>query len=331
MAVHNSYTLRQSVMSKPANVGPLLVWTTLRPVQRDCDQLRCALAKLAEDDPTFSADEEDIDGEIIVRATGELHLEIICARLLREHHIHVKSGGPKIIYLETVRATSAAEGKFMTQSGRGHYAHVVIRLEPNPSEGYKFADETPESTIPKRFLDPIERGVRYALKAGAVAGYEVVDVKVTLCDGSYHEGDSDDAAFESAGFMAMKEAIPQASPVLLEPLMSLELIVPQEFCGSVMGDLALRRGRIEGMEDHAGDQAIRAVVPLAEMIGYATDLRSVTYGRATYSARFAKYKQAPGLPPVEDDGVGVTANKPWKPKPKRGAEAAELPDSGSDC
>jgi len=319
-------------MNEPANVDRLLIWTTLRPVQSDCDNLRRALAKLAEDDPTFSVDDEDVDGEIIVRATGELHLEIVCARLLREHHIHVKSRGPKIVYLETVRATSAAEGKFITQSGgRGHYAHVVIRIEPNPGKGYKFTDETPEGAIPTRFLDPVERGVRYALKAGAFAGYEIVDVKVTLCDGSYHEDDSDDAAFESAGFMAMKEAAPQASPVLLEPLMSLELIVPQEFCGSVMGDLSLRRGRIEGMEDRAGDQAIRAVVPLAEMTGYATDLRSITRGRATYSARFAKYEQAPGLPPVEDDGVGVTANKPWKPKPRRGAEAAELPDSGSDC
>jgi elongation factor G len=310
-------------MSEPANVGPLLVWATLRPVQSDRDNLRRALAKLAEDDPTFSVDDEEVNGEIVVRATGELHLEIICARLLREHHVHVKCSGPKITYLETVRGSSAAEGKFITQSGgRGHYAHVVIRVEPNPSKGYKFIDETPNGAIPKRFLDPVDRGVRYALKGGSVAGYEIVDAKVILCDGSYHEGDSDDAAFESAGFMAMKEAVPQASPVLLEPLMSLDLIVPQEFCGSVMGDLNSRRGRIEGMEDRAENQAIRAVVPLAEMMGYATDLRSITRGRASYSARFAKYEQAPRLPPIEDDAIGVTANKPWKPKPKHGAAAA---------
>lgn len=313
-------------MTEPANVDRLLVWTTLRPVQSDCDNLRSALAKLAEDDPTFSVDDEEVDGEIVVRATGELHLEIICSRLLREDHIHVKSRGPKVIYLETVRGTSAAEGKFITQSGGcGHYAHVVIRIEPNPGRGYKFIDETPKGTIPERFLDPVNRGVRYALKEGAVAGYEIVDAMVTLCDGSYHEGDSDDAAFESAGFMAVKEAVPRASPVLLEPLMSLELIVPQEFCGSVMGDLNLRRGRIEGMEDHEGNQAIRSLVPLAEMIGYATDLRSITRGQATYSAQFAKYEQAPGLPPVGDDTVGVTANKPWKPKPRRRAETAEPP------
>ena len=319
-------------MNEPDNVDRLLVWTTLRPLQSDCDNLRRALAKLAEDDPTFSVDDKDVDGEVIIRATGELHLEVICARLLREHHIRVKSRGPKIIYLETVLGTSAAEGKFISQSGGcGHYAHVVIRIEPNPSKGYKFLDETPAGAIPKRFLDPVDRGVRYALKAGAIAGYEIVDAKVTLCDGSYHEGDSDDAAFESAGFMAVKEAMLQASPVLLEPVVSLELIVPQEFCGSIMGDLNSRRGRIEGMEDRAGNQAIRAVVPLAEIIGYATELRLITRGRASYSARFAKYEQAPGLPPIEDDGIGVTANKPWKPKPKRGAEAAELPYSGSDC
>lgn len=319
-------------MNEPANVDRLLVWAALRPVKSDCDNLRRALDKLAEDDPTFTVDQEDVDGEIIVRATGELHLEIICARLLREHHIHVKSRGPKIIYLETVRGTSAADGKFITQSGgRGHYAHVVIRIEPNYGKGFKFTDETPKGAIPKRFVDPVERGVRYALKAGAVAGYEVVNVKVTLCDGSYHESDSDDTAFESAAFMAMREAMPQASPVLLEPLMSLELFVPQEFCGSVMGDLNLRRGRIEAMEGRAGDQAIRAIVPLAGMIGYATDLRSITRGRATYSAQFARYEQAPGLPPVEDDGVGVTANKPWKPKPKRGAEAVEPPWPEVDC
>jgi elongation factor G len=196
--------------------------------------------------------------------------------------MRVRCSEPNIIYLETVRQTSAAEGKFITQyGGRGHYAHVVMRVEPNPSKGYEFIDEMPKGAIPKRFLDSVDRGVRYALKGGVVAGYEIVDAKVTLCDGSYHETDSDDAAFESAGFMAMKEAVSQASPVLLELLMVLELIVPQEFCGSAMGDLSSRRGRIEGMKGRADNQEIRAVVPLAEMIGYATDLRSITRGRAS--------------------------------------------------
>jgi elongation factor G len=313
-------------MNKPGNVGRLLIWTTLRPLQSDCDNLRRALAKLAEDDTTFSVDDEDVHGEVIIRARDELHLEVVCARLLREHHIRVKSRGPKIIYLETVRRTSVAEGKFITQSGgRGHYAHVVIRIEPNASKGYEFVDETPVGAIPKKFLEPVNRGVRYALKAGAIAGYETVDAMVTLCGGSYHEDDSDDAAFESAAFMALKEAMPHANPVLLEPVMFLELIVPQEFCGSVMGDLNSRRGCIEGMEDHTGNQAIRAFVPLAEIIGYATELRSITRGRASYSARFARYEHAPGLHPIEDDGTGVTANRPWKPKPRHGAETAEPP------
>jgi len=313
-------------MNKPDNVGRLLIWTTLRPLQSDCDNLRRALAKLAEDDTTFSVDDEDVHGEVIIRARDELHLEVVCARLLREHHISVKSRGPKIIYLETVRRTSVAEGKFITQSGgRGHYAHVVIRIEPNTGEGYEFVDESPVGAIPKKFLEPVNRGVRYALKAGAIAGYETVDTMVTLCGGSYHEDDSDDAAFESAAFMELKEAMTHANPVLLEPVMFLEFIVPQEFCGSVMGDLKSRRGRIEGMEDHTGNQAIRAFVPLAEIIGYATELRSITRGRASYSARFARYEQAPGLPPIEDDGIGVTANRPWKPKPRHGAETAEPP------
>lgn len=165
-------------MNQPTNVSRSLVWATLRPVQSDCGDLRRALVKLAEDPPSFGVDDEEVNGEIIVRATGELHLEIICERLLREHHIRVRCGDPKIIYLETVRGTSAAEGKFITQSGgRGHYAHVVIRVEPHPSKGYKFIDETPKGAIPKRFLDPVDRGVRCALKGGAVAGYEIVDAK----------------------------------------------------------------------------------------------------------------------------------------------------------
>jgi elongation factor G len=318
-------------MNQPLSAGRPLVWTALRPVHGDCDKLRRALAKLAEDQPGFEVDEE-VDAQIIIRATGELQVEMICERLAREHHLCVARGDPKVIYLETIRETSAAEGNYITQSGgRGHYAHVMIRIDPNPGRGYEFVDDRREEAIPGKYVQPVDHGVQYALREGVVAGCEMVDVKVTLCDGSYHEGDSDDAAFESAGFMAVKEALPQASPVLLEPVMYLELIVPQEFCGSIIGDLTSRRGRIEAMENRAGNQAIQAVVPLAEILGYATQLRSITLGRANYSARFATYQQAPGLPPIEDDGIGVTANKPWKPKPKRGAKAAEWPYSAPDC
>jgi len=303
-----------------------LVWTTLRPVNSDCDKLRRALAKLREDDKGFRVDDEDEDGQIVIRAMSKLHLDLICERLVREHDIYVESGRPKIIYLETIRETSAAERTFINQSGgRGHYAHVVIRIDPNPNKGYKFIDETPKGAIPRKYLSPVDKGIQYALKAGVVAGYETTDIKVTLCDGSYYEADSDDAAFESAGFMAMKEAVSQANPVLLEPLMFVEVACPEELCGSVMGDLSLRRARIEGMENRAEIQVIQAIVPLAEMIGYAVHLRSMTQGRASYSARFANYEQAPGPPQGGDDRIGVTANKPWKPKPKRGAEAVEPP------
>jgi elongation factor G len=271
------------------------------------------LAKLAESDPAFGVDDEEVSDEIIVRATSELHLTMICMRLAKEHNIRVTCSDPEPVYLETVRGTSVAEGKFITQSGgRGHYAHVVIRVEPNPTKGYKFVDETPKGAIPKKFLVPIDRGVRYALKGGAVAGYEIIDARVTLCDGSYHEGDSDDAAFESAGFMATKEALTQASPVLLEPLMSLEFEVPPEFCGVVMDDLTLRRCRIEGMEHRGDSQAIRAVVPMAEIMGYLNYLSYSTH-RVFYSERFLRYEEAPGPPGADDDGIVVTANKPWKP------------------
>jgi elongation factor G len=319
-------------MNEPLPSGRPLVWTTLRPIDSDCDSLRRALAKLAEDDPGFSVDDEDADGQIVIRALGDLHLEIICERLVREHSFYVESGGTNIIYLETIREAGGAEGEFNSQSGaRSRYAHVVIRVEPNPGRGYEFVNEVHKEAIPKKYMGPVDTGIQYALRAGVVSGYEMVDVKVTLCDGSYHEGDSDDEAFESAGFMAAKEAMRQASPVLLEPLMSLEILVPQELSGSVIGDLSLRRGRIEGMEVRAGELVIQAIVPLAEIIRYATDLRSVTRGRARYSAQFARYEQASGVPPAGDDSVGVTANKPWKPKPKRGAEAIEPPWLDSNC
>jgi len=303
-----------------------LVWTTLRPLNGDREKLRRALTKLSEDDKGFRVDDEGADGQIVIRAMSKLHVDVICERLVREHNIYVESGRPKIIYLETIRETSTGEGKFITQSGgRGHYAHVVIRIEPNPSKGYKFVDETPEGAITRKYLGPVNQGIQYALKAGAVAGCETTDIKVTLCDGSYHEADSDEAAFESAGFMAMKEAITQANPVLLEPLMSVEVVCPEDLCGSVLSDLSLRRGRIDGMEGRAGKEVIQATVPLAEMMTYAKDLLSITQSAGTYSARFAHYEQAPGLPPAGDDRIGVTANKPWKPKPKHGAEAVEPP------
>lgn len=233
------------------------------------------------------------------------------------------------MYVEGIRDISDGEGKFVSQSGsRSRYAHVVLRIEPNPGRGYELVDELPERAFPKQYVEPISRGIQYALKAGVIAGYEIVDVRVTLCDGSYHEIDSDEESFETAGFMALKDAAVRANPVLLEPVMAVQVIVPEEFAGSILGDLNSRRGTIEGMENGV----ISALVPLTEMIGYTTDLRSITQGRGYYLDKFAKYEQAPSPPPAGDDRIGVTANRPWKPKPKRGAEAAQPPWSDDpDC
>ena len=179
--------------------------------------------------------------------------------------------------------------------------------------------------VPKEYINPIDHGIREALRVGVLTGYEMVDVKATLYDGSYHEVDSNEMAFKIAGSLALKDAARKANPVLLEPTMSVEVVVPEEYMGAIINDLNSRRGRIEGMEHRAGSQAIKAIVPLAEIVGYASDLRSLTGGRASYSARFANYEQVPGPPLSGDDSVGVTADRPWKPKPKRGSEAAEPP------
>lgn len=307
-----------------------LVWTTLRPVNRDCEELRRALAELREKDATFTLEDEDVDGQVTIRAMNELHLENICERLVREHDVYVESGAPNIIYLETIRDTSGAEGKFIRQSGgSGHYAHVVLRIEPNPTNGYELVSELPEGAIPEQYLKHIDQGIRQALKSG-VAGHEMTDLKVILCDGSYHETDSDGAAFESAGFVAMQEAVRQSGAVLLEPVISLEVSVPEEWAGSVMADLQTRRAEITGLVGQADkQQLIRAIVRLAKIVGYADELRSRTDERATFSTALLRY--GPVEDAAGDDRIGVTANKPRKPKPKRGAEAVELPWPEVDC
>jgi elongation factor G len=315
-------------MCEPAERS--LVWTTLRPVNSDCAALRRALANLREKDTAFSVDDEDTDGQVAIRATSELHLENICERLVREHDVYVESATPNIIYLETIRDASVAEGKFICQSGGSeHYAHIVLRTEPNPTKGYELVSEMPEGTIPGKYLKSIDQGIRYALKSG-VAGHEMTDVKVTLCDGSYHEADSDEEAFESAGFIAMKEAVRQSVAVLLEPIISLEISVPQEWAGSVMADLQSRRAEITGLEGQADkQQSIRAIVQLSKIVGYADELLSRTDERATYSTALLRYKQVEDA--AGDDRIGVIANKPRKPKPKHGAEAVELPWPEVDC
>jgi elongation factor G len=261
----------------------------------DQEKMGIALSKLAQEDPTFKVHTDPDSGQTIISGMGELHLEIIIDRMMREFSVEANVGKPQVAYRETIRKPSEAEGKFIRQTGgRGQYGHVKIRLEPQqPGAGYVFENEIVGGTVPKEYVKPVDQGIKEAMEGGVLAGYEMVDIKVILYDGSYHEVDSSEMAFKIAGSMAFKEAARKASPVLLEPVMSVEVVVPEDFAGAIMGDLSSRRGRIEGMEHRAGSQVIKAIVPLAEMFGYATHMRSSTQGRATYSMHFARYEEAP--------------------------------------
>ncbi|HEY8346871.1 MAG TPA: elongation factor G [Symbiobacteriaceae bacterium] len=264
--------------------------------KQDQDKLTQALLKLAEEDPTFRMYTDPETGQTIIAGMGELHLEIIVDRLQREFKVGVNVGKPQVAYRETVKArVENVEGKFIRQTGgRGQYGHVVITLEPaEPGQGFVFENKIVGGVIPKEFIPAVEAGCREAAEAGILAGYPMTDVKVTLTFGSYHEVDSSEAAFKIAGSMAFKAAAEKAQPVLLEPYMKVEVTVPDEYMGDVTGDLNRRRGRIEGMEARMGAQVIRAQVPLAEMFGYATDLRSATQGRGTYTMQFDHYEEVP--------------------------------------
>ena len=261
----------------------------------DQDKLSQALAKLAEEDPTFRVRVNDETAQTIIAGMGELHLEIIIDRLRREFKVEANVGKPMVTYRETIRGKAEVEKRFIRQSGgRGQYGHVIITLEPGETgTGYTFEDKTVGGCIPKEYIPAVSKGCQEATESGIVTGYPMVDVKVTLTYGTYHEVDSSEMAFQIAGSMAVKEAAPRAKPVLLEPMMQVEVLTPEEHTGEVMGDLDRRRGRLEGMESEAGVQTIRALVPLAEMFGYANELRSKTQGRATYSMQFAQYDQVP--------------------------------------
>ncbi|HEX9118013.1 MAG TPA: elongation factor G, partial [Anaerolineae bacterium] len=260
----------------------------------DQEKMGVALGKLAQEDPTFRVTTDADSGQTIIAGMGELHLEIIIDRMMREFSVQANVGKPQVAYRETIRKNSQAEGKFIRQTGgRGQYGHVKIRLEPNPGKGYEFVNEIIGGTVPKEYIKPIDAGMKEAMEGGILAGYELVDIKAILYDGSYHEVDSSEMAFKIAGSMAFKEAARKASPVLLEPVMAIEVVVPEEHMSPIIGDLNSRRGRIEGMEHRAGSQVIKAFVPLSEMFGYATQMRSLTQGRATYSMHFARYEEAP--------------------------------------
>ncbi len=261
----------------------------------DQEKMGVALGKLAQEDPTFKVNTDPDSGQTIISGMGELHLEIIVDRMMREFNVQANVGKPQVAYRETIRKQSQAEGKYIRQTGgSGQYGHVKIRIEPNePGKGYEFVNEVVGGTVPREYIKPVDQGIKEAMEGGVLAGYEMVDVKATLYDGSYHEVDSNEMAFKIAGSMAFKEAARKASPVLLEPVMSVEVVVPEEYMGAIIGDLNSRRGRIEGIEHRAGSQVIKAMVPLAEMFGYATNMRSNTQGRATFSMHFSRYEEAP--------------------------------------
>jgi len=261
----------------------------------DQEKMGVALQKLAQEDPSFRVRSDEESGQTIISGMGELHLEIIVDRMKREFNVEANVGAPQVSYRETLRTTVEQETKFARQSGgRGQYGHVYIRLEPQePGAGYEFINAIVGGAVPKEYIPAVDKGVREAMTNGVIAGFPVVDVKATLYDGSYHEVDSSEMAFKIAGSMAFKEGASKGKPVLLEPIMKVEVVTPEENMGDVMGDLNSRRGMIQGMEDTPSGKIIRAEVPLASMFGYATDLRSATQGRASYSMEFAKYNEVP--------------------------------------
>ena len=255
-----------------------------------------ALQKLAEEDPTFRVHTDVETSQVIISGMGELHLEILVERMRREFKVDANVGRPQVAYRETIRSrVEEVEGKFIRQTGgRGQYGHVVINLMPGePGAGFVFEDKVVGGSVPREYIGPVEQGIEEALENGVLAGYPVVDVKVELVDGSYHDVDSSEMAFKIAGSMAFKEGALRARPVLLEPIMDVEVVTPADYLGDVMGDLSSRRGKIGGMSQRAGAQVIKAHVPLAEMFEYSTTLRSMRQGRAVYTMQFAHYEEVP--------------------------------------
>lgn len=263
----------------------------------DQEKMGLALSRLAQEDPSFRVRSDEESGQTIISGMGELHLEILVDRMRREFGVEANVGKPQVAYRETIRKNcDEVEGKFVKQSGgRGQYGHVVLKLEPlPPGGGYEFVDAIKGGVVPREYIPAVDKGIQETLPAGILAGYPVVDVKATLFFGSYHDVDSNENAFKMAASMAFKEGMRRASPVLLEPMMAVEVETPEDYAGTVMGDLSSRRGMVQGMDDIVGGgKTIKAEVPLAEMFGYATNLRSLTQGRATYTMEFKHYAEAP--------------------------------------
>lgn len=274
---------------------PVIAVAVEPKTKADQEKMSIALGKLAQEDPSFRVHTDEESGQTIIQGMGELHLEIIVDRMKREFNVEANVGKPQVAYRETLKQAVEQEGKFVRQSGgRGQYGHVWLKIEPQePGAGYAFTNAIVGGVIPKEYIPAVDKGVQEQMQNGVIAGYPVVDVKVTLFDGSFHEVDSSEMAFKIAGSLGFKQGALKAKPVLLEPIMSVEVVTPEDYMGDVMGDLNRRRGLVQGMEDSPAGKIVRAEVPLAEMFGYATDLRSATQGRATYSMEFAKYAEAP--------------------------------------
>jgi elongation factor G len=274
---------------------PVIAVAVEPKTKADQEKMGIALGKLAKEDPSFRVHTDEESGQTIIRGMGELHLEIIVDRLKREFNVEANVGEPQVSYRETLKGTVEHEGKFIRQSGgRGQYGHVWLKIEPQESgKGYEFVNAIVGGVVPREYIPAVDKGIQEQMQNGVIAGYPVVDVKVTLFDGSYHDVDSSEMAFKIAGSMGFKEGAQKAKPVLLEPIMSVEVVTPEDYMGDVMGDLNRRRGLVQGMEDSPAGKVVRAEVPLAEMFGYATDLRSATQGRATFSMEFSRYAETP--------------------------------------
>lgn len=283
------------ILEKMAFPDPVIQIAIEPKTKADQDKLSDALTKLSDEDPTFKVKVHEETGQTLISGMGELHLEILVDRMRREFKVEANVGKPQVAYRETITKSVKAEGKFVKQSGgRGKYGHVLIEVSPNePGKGYEFENAIVGGTVPKEYVQPVSLGIQESMRNGVVAGFPVVDVKVKLFDGSYHEVDSDEISFRVAGSMAFREAAQKAGPVLLEPLMKVEVITPEEYLGDVMGDLNSRRGKIEGFTARKDAQVIRATVPLSEMFGYATIMRSMTQGRAIYTMEFSHYSEVP--------------------------------------
>ena len=286
---------KRPVVLESLDIPEPVIEVAIEPkTKADRDALSAALNKLAKEDPSFRVKGDEETGQTLIAGMGELHLEIIVDRLTREFGVNANVGKPQVAYRETITKPAKSDTKHVKQSGgRGQYGHAVIEVEPNPGKGYEFVNSITGGVIPKEYIPAIDKGIQDALKSGVLAGFPVVDVKVNLVFGSYHEVDSSEQAFYVTGSMAIKDGMQKASPVLLEPIMDVEVVTPDDYLGDVMGDLNGRRGKVQSMEARAGAQAIRCQVPLSEMFGYATDLRSRTQGRATFTMQFDHYEKVP--------------------------------------